>query len=146
MNNIIEKEKRIIISEDIRFGLFKNKLKKEYESLVKQFEKSTESKLSVNWFVELIKDIKELVEENCKGQYTDIFIEPTDYYSDDYIIKHFKITIGRYETDEEYHTRIEKYRKYRKEQEEKQLKREAQQLIKLQKKFKLSELSKKVKK
>lgn len=133
---VIKKEPKRIIREEIRFGIFKRKVRKGYEALLMDFRESTKGRIKIDDLIAQLKTIKSFVESKLKGKYTDIFIS-TEYASDwegngDY---YFYVELGRLETDEEYNTRIEEKRQSNKRWAAQSLKSDAKRYLELKNKF-----------
>lgn len=128
-------EPRIIIREDIRFGLFSRGLRKQFMGLLKEVEEFTRNGIPLDDLQDLLEEVKTFCEEHLKGKYTGIYIVPYESYCDDYKNLWFQVVLGRYETDQEYDSRIQRNKKSEKEQKRKQLEYDAKQYLKLKKKF-----------
>jgi len=133
---VIKKEPKLIIIEEIRLGIFKQKLKQDYRNLIHKFNEATERRMEIGNLIEHLQEIKSFIESRLKGKYTDIFIE-VDSRSDwdEGYYTFFDVQLGRLETDGEYKTRIEKKKQSNKKWVAQQLKSDAKRYLELKNKF-----------
>ena len=135
---LIELRTRRIIRENIKFGLFKGKVKKDFELLLNDFRTTASHSVEINELISQLQKIKHFVETKLKGKYTDIFVEADcDWLNSNFgnIDKYYTIILGRLETDEELNKRLTEQEEYNRNADEEQLKSDAKTYLHLKKKF-----------
>lgn len=136
MNEIIKVEKpKHVIDEDIRWGIFSKHKRKDWDNLMDKFQDRTIFGIEIDELRQLLDEIQSFCEHNFKGKYTKIIISSCEDWDYDYIRKYSTVTLGRYETDEEYDIRIKEEKEKLEKREAERLRKEAKELIRLKQKF-----------
>ena len=136
----LKKGSKLVIREDIRFGLFGKHLKKDYKKLINDLEDYSHYGIPFDVLSNLLEKIKALIGYKIgEDKIEDIFIVPSfNRWGDDSDSPCFTVEVGRYETDEEYDDRVKRRAEEQERQRQRQLRDDAKKLIELQKKFKVS--------